>query len=145
MTQPPIPATTTTKTRDYLGRTVTTPTTDARDHLNRGCITGDRDYLGRPLINGGTQQGVPSTATVTSLDPDHVTAGGMVSVIVNGTGFQPQVVIEVVGVGTSSNQSYISSTQVQTNYLFPSTPGVYQVGVRNPGEQLSNTVPFTVT
>jgi len=47
--------------------------------------------------------------------------------------------------GVSANQSWISSNQVQTNYLFPQTPGVYQVGVRNPGEALSNTMPFTVT
>jgi len=137
--------TTTTKTADYMGRLVVTPATDARDHMARGCLAGDRDYLGRPLIGGGTQGVAPSTAHVDHLDPDHVVAGGMVSVIVNGSGFQPAVVVEVVGVGTSSNQSWISANQVQTNYLFPQTVGVYQVGVRNPGEALSNTVPFTVT
>src|SRR5262249_61529859 len=140
-TQPPP-----TKPRASLGRPVLTPPPDARDHLARPRTPGDRDSLGRPPINGGPQPGPPaSTCTVTSLDPDHVTAGGMVSEIVNGTGFIPGAQIEVVGIGTGPNAtSYISANQVQTNYLFPQTPGVYQVGVRNPGEQLSNTIPFTV-
>src|SRR5262245_3585514 len=142
----PEPASTTTKTRDYLGRAVVTPTVDARDHLNRGCLPGDRDYLGRPLINGGTQTGPPaSTATVDHLDPTASPAGQMAHVIVNGTGFKPGAQIEVIGVGVGANANLISATQVESNYLFPQTPGVYQVGVVNPGEQVSNTVPYTVT
>src|SRR5262245_55414388 len=98
------------------------------------------------MAGGGTQTGPPpSTATVTQLQPNTVQAGGMVSVIVDGTGFTADTTIEVVGVGEQPVLDHISSTQMQTNYLFPSTPGVYQVGVRNPGEQLSNTMPFTVT
>src|SRR5262245_6837647 len=125
MVAPPVPISTTTKSADYMGRAVVTPSTDARDHMNRACMAGDRDYLGRLLIGAtGPPPPPPSTATVTHLDPASVQAGGMVSVIVNGTGFLPAVRIEV-GANVSQNQSYLSPTQVQTNYLFPQTPGVY--------------------
>src|SRR5262245_40280952 len=86
-----------------------------------------------------------STATVTSLSPISVKAGNMVSVIIDGTGFNANTTIEVVGKGEIPVLDHVSSTQMMTNYMFPSTPGVYEVGVRNPGERLSNTKPFTVT
>jgi len=93
-----------------------------------------------------TQTGTPSTATVSKIEPTSVVSGGMVSVIVTGTGFTTDTQVEVVDIGVGPNAtSYISATQVQTQYLFPQSPGVYQVGVRNPGENLSNTKPFTVT
>jgi len=95
-------------------------------------------------LENPTQSG--STATVSSLNPNSVAAGNMVSVIVDGSGFLPTSAIEIVGQGPpQGGTSYISANQLQTNYLFPSTKGTYQVGVRNPGEALSNTKPFTVT
>src|SRR5262245_41684333 len=115
------------------------------DFVAGGVFGVGYDMLAFRNAGATTQTLKPSTATVTHLDPNSVAAGGMVSCIVNGTGFDPAVVIEVVGVGTSTNHTWISSNQVQTNYLFPQNPGVYQVGVRNPGEQISNTIPFTVT
>jgi len=43
-------AVTTTKTKDYLGRSLVNIATDARDYLGRACIAGDKDYLGRSLV-----------------------------------------------------------------------------------------------
>lgn len=44
---------TTNKTADFLGRTLITPDSDARDYVGRQTIVGDRDYMGRPLSGGG--------------------------------------------------------------------------------------------
>src|SRR5262245_9359702 len=115
---------------------------------NEQVVRADQSGPGIGMGGPGTTGpgGKPSTATVTGLQPTSVQAGGMVSVIVDGTGFTEDTQIEVVDYGTGPNAtSYISATQVQTNYLFPQTKGTYQVGVRNPGEDLSNTRPFTVT
>src|SRR5215471_12394033 len=121
---PTVDRMTTTKSMDYLGRAVVTPSTDARDFMDRACIAGDRDYLGRPLLGAGTQT-PPSSATVSYLDPSSGVHGQMAHVIVNGTGFQPGAQIEVVGVGVGANATYDSATQIESNYLFPNNPGVY--------------------
>jgi hypothetical protein len=90
------------------------------------------------LENSGV---TPSTAHIDFIEPN--TGTGMVHTYINGSGFTPETVIEVVGHGPIAT-GHLSSNQVESNYLFPE-PGVYQLGVRNPGEALSNTVPFTVT
>lgn len=40
---------TTTKTKDHLGRTLTTPATAGKDHLGRAIQAGDKDYAGQAL------------------------------------------------------------------------------------------------
>ena len=87
-----------------------------------------------------------STITITKLNPNTSVHNQMAHVLIDGTGFVNGAQIEVVGVGTGPNAtSYISANQVESNYLFPANVGTYQVGVRNPGEALSNTLPYTLT
>lgn len=102
-------------------------------------------FIGQPASSTPPAQQTPATCSITKLNPNTSVASQMVSVIIDGSGFINGAQIEVVGKGAGQNASWISANQIQTNYLFPATPGAYQVGVRNPGEALSNTLPFTVT
>jgi len=44
------PTATTTMTKDYMGRALTTPATAGKDFLGRAIQAGDKDYLGRTLL-----------------------------------------------------------------------------------------------
>lgn len=49
---------TTTKTMDFMGRSLTNPdpgTSDATDHLGRDVVTGDKDFVSRDLEGEATE------------------------------------------------------------------------------------------
>lgn len=87
---------------------------------------------------------VPSTATVTSLVPNTAVANNGTLVDVNGTGFTPAAVVYVDG--SAVQTTYVSAAKVTTNYFGTATTvATYPVGVRKPGELISNTANFTLT
>ena len=86
----------------------------------------------------------PSSATVTGLNPTTAPASGGVTVEVNGTAFTASTVVVIAG--SAVQTTYVSATKVTTNFFATyANEGVVQVGVRKPSEQVSNTLPFTVT
>jgi hypothetical protein len=86
----------------------------------------------------------PSTSTVTSLAPNTASASGGVTIDVNGTAFKVGAVVLANGLAVQT--TYVSATKLTTNY-FATNPneGTYQVGMKNPNEQQTNTLPFTLT
>ena len=87
---------------------------------------------------------VPSTATVGSLSPNTLITSSGTLVTVNGTGFTPSTVIYENS--NSVQTTYVSATSLTSTYF--GTVGSVQtipVGVKKPGELLSNTVNFSVT
>ena len=86
----------------------------------------------------------PSTATVGSLSPNTLLIDSGTLVTVNGTGFTPTTAI--LANGSIVQTTFVSATSLTTTYLGTiSTPSTIAIGVKKPGELLSNTVNFNVT
>lgn len=93
-------------------------------------------------ISGGA-----STATVGSIAPTTFARGNVITLTVTGTGFTAQSII-YAGFNPC-NTIFDSATQLRCT-SFPTTPdsgqaGTINVSVRNSGQQLSGTRPFTAT
>jgi IPT/TIG domain len=106
------------------------------------------------FVGHGWRSGMPgdvtggaSTATVTSITPSTDAVGKTITLTVTGTGFVPQSVI--YSDYNPCSTTYDSATQLRCT-SFRTTPdnghpGVINVSVRNPGELVSGSRPFTAT
>lgn len=86
-----------------------------------------------------------STAHVSSLNPSSAPRNsGPMAVTITGTGFNEAALIEVDGQAVST--TVVSATEIESNYFTTGQQKTTRyVGVRNPGELASNSLPFTVT
>lgn len=90
----------------------------------------------------GPAQPVPDPA-ITSLSPNTASAAaGAVTITVTGTDFVSGSTIEIDQAAVPT--TFVSATSLTTSYD-PATEGTKQFTVRNPSNQESNSVPFTVT
>jgi IPT/TIG domain len=120
----------------YRGATVTTlVSTHDRGSLEFNQRVGQGDPF-------GPEPAVPDPH-ITSLNPNTASAAaGAVTVTVTGTDFVSGSVIEIDHAAAPT--TYVSATSLTTSYD-PSTVGAKQFTVRNPNEEESNSVAFTVT
>jgi len=95
-----------------------------------------------PSVWGGGSGG-PADPSITSLVPNTGSAAaGPISVQVNGTRFEAGSVVEVAQAPVTT--VYVSATQLTATFD-PPAAGTVQFTVRNPNEEESNSVPFTVS
>jgi IPT/TIG domain len=118
----------------YRGATVTTlVTTHDRGSMDYNRRVGEGDPFGP----------AGPDPSITSLNPNTASAAaGAVTVTVTGTLFVSGSTIEIDQAAVPT--TFVSATSLTTSYD-PSTTGVKQFTVRNPNNEESNSVPFTVT
>jgi hypothetical protein len=85
---------TTTKTADFLGRTLITPGSAAKDYLGRDCLAGDKDFMGQWLAPVGAHPAAISPVT-------GVQAGGT-AVTITGTNFTGATAASIGGTNITS-------------------------------------------
>ena len=94
-----------------------------------------------PSLWGGGTPGVPDPH-IDSLAPNSGSAAaGPIAVTVTGTNFEAGSVVEVDQAALAT--TFVSATSLTTSYD-PATVGTKLFTVRNPNEEESNSVPFTV-
>jgi len=94
-----------------------------------------------PSLWGGGGPG-PNDPTITSLVPNTGSAaGGPITVHVHGTKFEDGSEIEIAQQARPT--TFVSPTELTTSYD-PVSAGTVQFTVRNPNDEESNSVPFTV-
>jgi len=88
----------------------------------------------------------PPALIITSLAPDHVTAGGAAfTLTINGTGFQTTTVAQWNG--TNLTTTFVSAMQLQASVPAAdiAATGTAQITVSTPGGGVSNPAVFTIT
>lgn len=106
-----------------------------------------------PLVVGSPDEAtLPSTSTVTATDPGEwmVNPTVEIQVDVGGTGFTEDTVIVWRRTGAAAwteatDTGYWQPILLETTQFRPWPIGTYEIAVRNPGEAVSNAVPFVVT
>jgi uncharacterized protein (TIGR03437 family) len=89
---------------------------------------------------------VPGKATLTSLNPPSVAAGGMgLSIQVNGSGFATGCTAQWNGATLSTSVINASQLSVQIPASLVALPGSGSITVVNPGAAASNALTFTIT
>lgn len=102
---------------------------------------GSMDFNTR--VGQGDEFGPEPDPSITSLSPNTASAAaGAVTVTVTGTNFVSGSKIEIDQAAVPT--TYVSATSLTTSYD-PTTEGAKQFTVRNPNDEESNSVAFTVT
>lgn len=96
---------------------------------------------------GDAAVGNAPTTTVSSLTPPSGARGAPITLTVTGTGYTVNSVIYANY--SAIPTQFMNSTQVRSTSFNPipdsGNAGPIPIGVRNPGERISNTVVFTAT
>lgn len=127
---------TTSKSRDYLGRDIVTPDSNAKDFLGRACIAGDKDYLGRALI-------ADEPITFAAVTPATGAAAGGTAVTITGKNFTRATGVTFGGVA-ATGFTVVSDTEI-TCTTGAHAAGAVDVVVLDPDGNGTDAGAFTYT
>jgi hypothetical protein len=104
-------------------------------------LAGYYDESYPPSLWGGGTPGVPDPHIDTLAPSSGSAAAGPITITVTGSNFEAGSVVEVDQAPVTT--AFVSATSLTATYD-PSTTGTKLFTVRNPNEEESNSVPFTV-